>query len=325
MKLLFVGSETSWYLSDLRRAAGTEHELHVVGFSDLTAEIDSSGVHRFGCVSSSTSSSDLSTSSSELSSPLQADAILVRTMPPATLEHVVFRMDVLHQIERAGVPVVNPAKTIEAAVDKYLTLAMLLDHQIPVPTTRVCHTTEQAMTAFESMKNDVVIKPIFGGEGRGITRVSDEALALRAFRQLETMGSVIYMQEFIAHPGYDLRLFVIGDEVLSMKRENQDDWRTNISRGAKSSPHSPSSKEIELAIRAKEAIGAEIAGVDLLYKTAGGTTAGGTTAGGTAAGGTAAGDPVVIEVNAVPGWQALARTLHEDIGAKVLNHVAHLA
>ena len=33
----------------------------------------------------------------------------------------------------------------------------------------------------------------------------------------------------------------------------------------------------------------------------------------------------VLEVNAVPGWKALAETLQQDIASVVLNHVSRLA
>ena len=46
------------------------------------------------------------------------DVVLVRTMPPGSLEQVVFRMDVLGRLEAAGVPVINPPRAIEAAVDR---------------------------------------------------------------------------------------------------------------------------------------------------------------------------------------------------------------
>ena len=53
------------------------------------------------------------------------DGVLVRMMPPGSLEQVVFRMDALHRVAAAGVPVLNPPRAVEAAVDKYLTLALL--------------------------------------------------------------------------------------------------------------------------------------------------------------------------------------------------------
>ena len=64
-----------------------------------------------------------------------ADGVLVRMMPPGSLEQVVFRMDALHRVAAAGVPVLNPPRAVEAAVDKYLTLALLEAAGLPVPPT----------------------------------------------------------------------------------------------------------------------------------------------------------------------------------------------
>ncbi|MFN9977952.1 MAG: RimK family alpha-L-glutamate ligase, partial [Phycisphaerae bacterium] len=97
----------------------------------------------------------------------------------------------------------------ECAVDKYLTTQKLSLAGLPVPDTIVCENSETAMLALESLGGDIVIKPIFGAEGRGIMRVSDPELALRAFRTLERLGAVIYAQRFLNGPGFDLRLLLL--------------------------------------------------------------------------------------------------------------------
>ncbi|HEX6960399.1 MAG TPA: RimK family alpha-L-glutamate ligase, partial [Lacipirellula sp.] len=230
------------------------------------------------------------------------DAVLVRSMPPGSLEQVVFRMDALARLEAAGVPVVNPPKAIEAAVDKYLATAHLQAAGFLVPPTIVCQTLDEGMTAFESLGGDVVVKPLFGGEGRGITRVTDAAIARRVFAALEQIGSVLYIQQFISHDGVDWRLLVVGDEVFGMKRISADDWRTNISLGARPAPLEVTAELAQLARRAAAAVGALIAGVDLLPARDGRLYA--------------------LEVNAVPGWRALAEVTGVDIAARVLDYVA---
>jgi ribosomal protein S6--L-glutamate ligase len=160
------------------------------------------------------------------------------------------------------------------------------------------------MAAFAELGGDVVLKPLFGAEGRGITRLTDEALALRAFSMLEQLGAVLYLQEFIAHEGADLRLLVIGERVLGMRRRNPLDWRTNVSRGAKAEPLEVTPQLAEPAYCAAAAVGAPIAGVDLLPG--------------------ADGRLYAIEVNAVPGWKALARVHGIDVARLVLDHVASL-
>jgi ribosomal protein S6--L-glutamate ligase len=283
MRFGVLCSDDSWYLQDLRRAAGAEHELVPLAFERLAVRLERhTTVFEVG--------------EFELES---FDAVLVRTMPPGTLEQVVFRMDVLGRIEMAGQVVINPPRAIEAAVDKYLALAKLRQAGLPVPRTCCCQTAADAMAQFEQMGCDVVIKPLFGSEGRGITRVTDEALAMRAFKLLAQMGAVIYLQEFVPHEGYDTRVLVIGDETYAMRRRHAEDWRTNVARGATCEAIVPTEQQSHLALTAARAVGAPLAGVDLLHRPEGET--------------------YVIEVNAVPGWKALAQACQVDVARCVLD------
>jgi ribosomal protein S6--L-glutamate ligase len=230
------------------------------------------------------------------------DAVLVRTMPPGSLEQVVFRMDCLGRYEAQGGLVINPARSIEAAVDKFLTSAKLAAAGLLTPRTICCQTPDDALAAFAALGGDVVLKPLFGSEGRGITRLTDEALAVRAFQMLVQLGAVLYLQEFIPHEGFDYRLLVIGERVLAIRRRNPTDWRTNISRGAVAEPLDPDRGLVTLARRAADAVGALVAGVDLLPGRDGRL--------------------YVLEVNAVPGWKGLAQAHGLDVARVVVDYVA---
>lgn len=310
MRLAVLGSPQSWYLRDLIRAAGTRHTVHSAAFSRVSATAGfAAGTSSLGERISSISICDpqkpgLASRNEESRIVLNEwDAILVRTMPPGSLEQVVFRMDALQRLEASGKLVVNPPRAIEVAVDKYLALVRMQEADLLVPRTIVCQTADEGMAAFEELK-DIVVKPLFGAEGRGITRIQDEALAYRAFTMLERLGAVLYVQEFVPHHGYDLRLFVLGSEVLGMKRMSSTDWRTNVSRGASTLPIEITSALREQALIAAGSTGAVIAGVDLLPGVDGKLYA--------------------IEVNAVPGWKALARTLNVDIAQRVLSHLEQM-
>jgi ribosomal protein S6--L-glutamate ligase len=285
MHVAVLASPESWYLADLRRAAGAKHRISRVSFSQLASRLDGRSL------SVVSSGIDLST----------VDCVLVRTMPPGSLEQVVFRMDALARLEAADTVIVNPPKSLEAAVDKYLASAILQAAGLPVPRTVVCQTVDDAMAAFGLLGGDVVVKPLFGSEGRGIARVTDEALALRAFKALVQFQSVLYLQEFIPHEGFDLRLLLVGERVLAMKRINHADWRTNVARGAATEPFQPTDEMIQIARSAAETAGAPLAGVDLLQGRNGRL--------------------YVLEVNAVPGWKALAATLQVDVAAIVLDYL----
>ena len=285
MHLLILGSPNNWYVRDLRRAAA-RHHVDVLGFEQLDAWV---GDHPGGARETGRGA------------PARWDGVLVRSMPRGSLEQVIFRMDLLGQWARAGVVVVNTARAMEIAIDKYLALQRLAGQGLLVPRTYVGQSGRQALSAFDQLDGDVVVKPLFGSEGRGITRISDRALAERAFKMLEQLGAVIYMQEFIVHDHQDIRLFVLGRQVWGMRRENRADWRANVSRGAVVERIEVTPSLGALAEHATRCVGAEVAGVDVLIDRHG--------------------CPVIIEVNAVPGWRALARVAAVDVAGEIVQYV----
>lgn len=222
-------------------------------------------------------------------------------MPPGSLEQVVFRMDALHRIAAAGVPVLNPPRAIEAAVDKYLTLALIEAADLPVPSTWAGQGATEALAAFNALGRDVVVKPLFGSEGRGLIRISDIEMAWRTFHALAHLGAVLYLQHFIRHPGHDYRVFVLRGEVIGVMRRHATggDWRTNVSLGGRAEACELEPEAKRLALAGARAIGAEMAGVDLVPDLDRGRL-------------------VVLEVNAVPGWRALSRVTGVDIAAEIL-------
>ena len=279
MKIALLSGGGGWHVRDLQRAAtGRGHVADVVDFCRVTASIP-------------------------LGSSLSAyDAVIVRTMPPGSLEQVVFRMDVLHQLQAAGVRVLNPPRALETCIDKYLASARLAAAGLPTPSTIACQDAEAAVAAFHELGGDVVVKPLFGSEGKGMVRVSDLEIAWRTFRTLERLQSVLYVQQFVPHPGWDLRILVLAGRVLcAMRRYANNDWRTNVAQGGRAECVTPTVEESRLAIAAAAAVGTDVAGVDLLPCTSGGY--------------------VVLEVNAVPGWRTLAPTTGIDVADSIIEHV----
>lgn len=231
-----------------------------------------------------------------------AEVVLPRTLPGGSLEQVIFRMDLLHRALERGARVINPPRALEACVDKYLATARMASAGLPVPATRVCQTTDQALAAFHELGGDVVVKPLFGSEGRGMLRVEDPDLAWRVFSALERQQAVLYLQRFVKHPGWDLRVFTLGDRVLAgMRRFGNGSWRTNVAQGGRAEAMVVPDTAKDLALRAARLLGAVIAGVDLLLDEAGYWK--------------------LIEVNACPGWRALESVTGIDVAGAILEHV----
>jgi ribosomal protein S6--L-glutamate ligase len=281
MRIAILSGGAGWHVRDLVRAAGEQgHAAEVLDFRRLHARVAAGAA------------------------PLDGfDAVIVRTMPPGSLEQVVFRMDLLHQAQQRGVAVMNPARSLEICIDKYLATAKLEAAGLPVPATAVCQTADDAMEALAQLGGDIVAKPLFGSEGRGMVRIDDADIAWRTFRTLERTDCVLYLQQFIRHPGWDLRVFVLGGEVrAAMRRHARGGWRTNVAQGGRAEAVAVTREQASLALRAAEACGTVAAGVDLLPGPGG--------------------EWFVLEVNAVPGWRALAPVTGIDVAAEIVRHLS---
>jgi RimK family alpha-L-glutamate ligase len=229
------------------------------------------------------------------------DCLIVRSIPGGSLEQIIFRLDALHRLENAHVRVVNSPSTIERTVDKYYTSTLLEDAGLPTPRTIVTERFDDALAAFHELGGDVVVKPLFGSEGRGMVRVSDPEIAHRVFRALDLGRYVYYVQEFVAHDCRDIRAFVIGKQVVAAMVRHGETWKTNLARGATAVPIALEPALQTLAITAAEVVGAVYAGVDILPLAGGGYS--------------------VIEVNGIPGWQGLQSATGIDIAGLLVDHL----
>jgi ribosomal protein S6--L-glutamate ligase/tetrahydromethanopterin:alpha-L-glutamate ligase len=229
--------------------------------------------------------------------------ILVRPLGRGSLEECIFRIDVLHRLERGGVPVINSPSAIEKAIDKYYSLAILEEKGVPVPRTVATECPEEA-AEFLSKFGEVVVKPIFGSRGMGSTKVSDREVALHIFRSLAYHRHVIYIQEFVPHGNRDIRAFVVGDRVVAAMYRVAESWKTNISQGAIPKPLKPEGEVEKLAIKASKALGCEIAGVDLLESARG---------------------LIVSEVNSQPSFVGLQTVTKVDIAQAMVDYVLERA
>ena len=289
MTIHILGDPAGWYVRELCQAAeALGQSTTVVAGVGLRARVgpgSSVGFHvPEACQAENTRPPEL---------------LLVRSMPIGTLEQVIFRMNALHQLEASGTSIFNSPHSLELAIDKYLTAARFATANLPVPTSYCSQTAECAMQDFQSLNHDSVVKPVFGGEGRGIFRVSDPDLAWRSFKALERCGSLIFQQQFVDHENRDLRVLFIGELAYAIERHNPTDWRANTSRGSTARAIELDDELMALARQAKTISGAEIVGVDLVVDRQ-------------------TGKAFLLEVNSVPGWRGVSKSYGVDIARQVI-------
>lgn len=230
-------------------------------------------------------------------------AVLVRAVGEGSFEQVTLRLGVLHALSDLGVPVHNDARAIERCVDKSATSVLLAAAGVPSPPTWTTgsHEEARALVAAEATPaRPLVLKPLFGAEGRGLRLVerSDD------LPPPEDVAGVYHLQAYVSDPGggwRDWRVLVVGERAVAAMIRHGISWRTNVAQGGRGEGVAPAGPLAAIAVAAARAVGASHAGVDLVRD--------------------ADGRAQVLEVNSMPAWSALQRVSDADIAQAIADHL----
>jgi len=214
----------------------------------------------------------------------------------------------LNVMKRWGIPTLNTADAVRLCDDKAENSLALEAAGVPTPRTMLAFDVESAVRACEIVGYPAVLKPVTGSWGRLLARVNGPEQARSILAQKKDLGSfhhaIFYVQEYIAKPDRDIRAYVVGDRVLAASYRTAKHWVTNAARGAESLP-CPITPEIEeMALRACHAVGARLAGVDLIETPDGYS---------------------VIEVNTGGEFKGLMSTTEVDIAGAIVDEAVRAA
>jgi ribosomal protein S6--L-glutamate ligase len=224
----------------------------------------------------------------------------LRSYGPGSCEQTTRRISLLEHMEMAGIKVINSSYPFRRARDKYATQYTLKQHGLPVPTTFVTESLPRAYELTQEM-GEVIYKPILGSMGRGSMKFTDTDLAYNAYRTLDRLQHPLIIQKYVKNPGRDIRVFVIGSEVAGAvyKYLPDNNWKSNVAQGGRMVEETINSEILELGVRATEVMGLDYAGVDLLESPEG---------------------PIVLEVNASPGWQGIKSATGKDFAKMIVEY-----
>lgn len=213
-------------------------------------------------------------------------------------------------LETLNLPVVNSFKTSLTCGNKLFTTLSLIKAGLPTPRTLTAFTPKAALQALDTLGYPAVLKPVVGSWGRLVTLVKDRESAQGIIETRSEIKNALlqiyYIQELVERPPRDIRVIVIGDEVIaaSYRYSSPNDWRTNVARGGISKP-CPLTPELEhLSIRASHAVGGGVVAVDCMEGQAG---------------------LLVIEVNNTIEFQGISTTTDVDIAAKIIDYAIKVA
>lgn len=228
------------------------------------------------------------------------DAIIPRIGASVTF----YATAMLRQFEMTGTFTLNESDAIIRARDKLRSLQLLSREGIGMPVTGFAHSPDDTEDLMQLVGDaPVIIKLTEGSQGQGVvlaeTRQAAESV-IDAFRGLDAHFLV---QRFVKEArGADIRCFVVGGKVVAaMKRQaKRGEFRANIHRGASAEDAKITKREREMAIRAAEVIGLNVAGVDIIRSTHG---------------------PLVLEVNSSPGLEGIEAATQKDIAGEIIRFI----
>jgi RimK family alpha-L-glutamate ligase len=212
--------------------------------------------------------------------------MFVRAIGAGSFEEITLRLGLMHALGESRIAVHNSARAVERCVDKAATSFLLAREGIPTPATWTVQSRAQAeaIVRREAAHGPLVLKPLFGAQGRGLK------LVRRAgdLPPHEEIAGVYYLQRFVGldRDGFsDMRFLVSRGRVVAAMRRHASHWITNVKLGGRPEAYAPRQDETDLAIRGAAAVGAQFAGVDLIRGRDDRAS--------------------VLEVNSMPGWRGL--------------------
>lgn len=174
-------------------------------------------------------------------------------------------------LEEAGLKVINAYAVAETCSNKLATSLALSKAKVPTPRTLLALTAESAQEAADELGFPFVLKPFTGSWGRMVTVVRDRATFQSLIEYKEELANpqeqhMYYLQEYVRRPPRDIRAIVAGDTIVACVHRiaPPGEWRTNVARGAVSREFKPDGELREIILKAAEAVGGGILGVDAM-------------------------------------------------------------
>lgn len=211
---------------------------------------------------------------------------------------------VLRQLEVMGVYSLNDSLAIVRSRDKLRSLQLLSRKEIPMPVTGFAKSPLDTENLIDLVGGaPLIIKLLESTQGEGVVLAETKKAAHSVINAFKQLNANILVQEFIEESGgSDVRCFVIGNKVVAaMKRTAAPgEFRSNVHKGGSVEAIGLSKEEKEIAVKATEVMGLDVAGVDLIRSARG---------------------SLILEVNSSPGLEGIEKATGLDIASMMIEHI----
>lgn len=208
-------------------------------------------------------------------------------------------------LENNNIPVFNNSECIRICDDKAEMSAVLSGNNIRRPYTIISPQTynkgldkDYLIAVSEILLYPLIVKKIRSSHGIGVSmaRNLEELMRFTDYREQ------LVFEQFIPTPfGQDIRVFVVGDRIIgAIRREGaKGEFRSNIELGGTGSTVQIDDTLKALALSAIKAVGADYGGVDIINSDS----------------------PVVLEVNASPGFRCMDTINNIDTASHIIEYI----
>ncbi len=211
---------------------------------------------------------------------------------------------VVKHFESLDTYVVNGSNAIGESRDKLRSLQVLSQAGVRVPATVLARGARNLRNALVSVKEmPVILKVLRGTQGVGVMIVHSPVSLASVLETLNTLDEDVLIQEFLKKSaGKDYRIFVVGGTIVAamLRTAPTGEFRSNIHRGGEGTPITLPKSYRRTAIRAAQAFGLGIAGVDLMEGPNGAT---------------------ILEVNSSPGFEGIEKATKRNIAAMIMRYM----
>jgi ribosomal protein S6--L-glutamate ligase len=215
-------------------------------------------------------------------------------------DNLEYKVAIINQIEKMGIPVLNSGKSMRNASNKVETQILLNDIGLHTPKTVAFTCEDQLEQAIEAIGGQfpIIIKTLFGTHGIGVIKADSYSSAHSIIQQLLKSEEQFVIQEYIDHKESGRILMLDGEVVASVMRTvPENSFRSNAHLGAELKIHEATEKEIEACKKAVEKLDINFAAVDYIMHED---------------------EVLILEVNGSPGFEAMQKVVKDKDIAEVL-------
>ena len=213
-------------------------------------------------------------------------------------------LDLISQLEKLGVSVVNSRQTISICADKYRSALRFADTGVPTPKTALVQSEETLQSSLDIIGEEypMILKTLRGSKGVGVIFIESRRQLTSLIQLLwkQDEKTEILLQSYIKSD-FDVRVIILNNEILASMRRDvlKGDFRSNYSQGAKVKEYPLNDEEERICIDASKAVDGIYTAVDFIKNGK---------------------DTFVLEVNSSPGTEGIEEATGRNLIKEVLVH-----